>query len=132
MTSVKSVLHRHLMSDSPPALGGGGVRTRNNARQALANDLVAVSHRNRMYFAICFAAVLVVLAGAGLITVRYLDSPSTIRTIFGVLGISITALTVQLTSLWKQKVSADLLVVLARNVDESQLKGLLDTLVSRL
>jgi hypothetical protein len=85
-----------------------------------------------MYFAICFAAVLVVLAGAGVITVRYLNSPSTIRTIFGVLGISITALTVQLTSLWKQKVSADLLAVLARNVDENQLKGLLDTLVARL
>lgn len=131
MTNVKSVLRRHLVSSAPPALGGGGVRTR-DAKQALANDLVAVSHQNRMYFAMCFAAVLLVLLGAAVITVRYLDSPATIRTIFGVLGISITALTIQLTSLWKQKVSADLLAVLARNVDESQLKGLLDTLVARL
>ncbi len=131
MTSVKSVLHRYLTSPAPPTLGGG-TRRPSTGNQALANDLLEVSRQNTIYFRICFGAVLLVLVGAAVITLRYLDSPATIRAIFGVLGISITALTVQLTSLWKQKVSADLLVVLTRNVDEDQLKRILDFLLAKL
>jgi hypothetical protein len=131
MTSVISVLRRHATSTLAPTLGGprsgAGI-----SRDALANDLLAVSRRNTTYFRTCFAAVLLVLAGAAFVTLRYLDSPDVIRAIFGVLGISVSALTVQLTSLWKQKVSADLLLVLARNIDEAQLKTVIDTLLAKL
>jgi hypothetical protein len=130
MMTVKSVLRRHLSTALAPTLGGRSVRT--TAKQALANDLLAVSRNNSTYFAACFAAILLVLIGAAAIAVRYLDSPGTIRAIFSVLGISITALTVQLTSLWKQKVSADLLGVLARNVDDDHLDGVLEALLKKL
>jgi hypothetical protein len=119
------------MSAAPPTLGPGG-RKASTTSQALANDLLEVSRHNTIYFSLCFGAVLLVLVGAAAITLRYLDSPGTIRAIFSILGISVTALTVQLTSLWKQKVSADLLLVLTRNVDEDQLKRILDTLLAKL
>jgi hypothetical protein len=128
MTSVKSVLRRYLAAGPVPTLGGS-VRTTSSR---LANDLKAVSRTNTIYFSVCFAVVLLILAGAAAITLRYLDSPDTIRAIFGVLGISITALTIQLTSLWKQKVSADLLAVLARNFDEDQLKTVVEALLAKL
>jgi hypothetical protein len=119
------------LAASPAPTLGAGVRT-TSSRQALANDLKAVSARNTVYFSVCFGAVLMILAGAAAITLRYLDSPDTIRTIFGVLGVSITALTVQLTSLWKQKVSADLIAVLARNFDSDQMKVIVDALLTKL
>jgi hypothetical protein len=129
--NVKSVVSRHLAATPPPTLGSRGARTSTKAR-ALANDLMAVSRTNTIYFAGCFGAILLLLIGAGTIAVRYIDSPATIQRLFTVLGISITALTAQLASLWKQKVSADLLLVLARNVDEEQLKPILDTLLAKL
>ncbi len=129
MTTVKSALLRHLTSPPSPTLGGNSTRA---SKQMLANDLLDVSRRNTIYFGVCFGAVLLALVAAAAITLRYLDSPDTIRAIFGVLGISVAGLTVQLASLWKQKVNADLLVVLTRNIDEEQLNRVLGVLLARL
>jgi hypothetical protein len=114
----------------PPALGGRPHR--GSERDVLAADLLDVSRTNRIYFILCFAAVWVVFIGAAAIAVRYLDSPDRIRTIFSVLGISITALFGQMTSLWKQKVKADMLLVLARQIPEAELKSIVDALLRDL
>ena len=131
MTRVKSVIRRHLEPTPSPSLGPAEEKT-SVRRDALANDLLDVSRRNQLYFVACFGTVVVALAGAAAITLRFLNSPETIRTIFGVLGISITGLMVQMTSLWKQKVLADTVLVLCRNIDESRLESFLEVLLNRL
>lgn len=129
MSTVKSTLHRHLQVTPSPHLGAG-VTTLN--RKQLAADLLAVSRANQRYFLVCFALVVLALIGAGVIAVRYLDSPERIAAVFGVLGLSVTGLITQLVSLWKQKVIADTLLVLCRNLDESTLKPVLDTLLAKM
>ena len=99
---------------------------------AFEQDLLRVSRTNAIYFNVCFGVIVATLLGAGAITLRFLDSPQTIKTIFGVLGISITGLTAMLASLWREKVRADLLLVLARSIDDEQLKKYLDNLMSKL
>jgi hypothetical protein len=56
----------------------------------------------------------------------------TSATIFGVLGISVTGLMAQMTSLWKQKVLADTVLVLCRNVDDTRLEPFLEALLNKL
>src|SRR5215203_853261 len=129
MPTVKTVLHRYLRTMPAPHLGASAATL---SRKELANDLMAVSRANRTYFVVCVAVILLVLLGAAAIALRYLDSPDHIRTIFGVLGISITGLVAQLVSLWKQKVMADTVLVLCRSLDELTLKPVLDVLLAKL
>lgn len=127
--TVATALQQYL---APPAPTLGTGRGNRASKDRLARDLVAISRSNRIYFSLCFGMVLVVLAGAAVFVVTHLGSIRTIQATFGVLGISITALTAQMTSLWKQKVMADTLLVLARNVGPDELKPILDTLLARL
>ena len=128
--TVDSALRHYLTAPSVPTLGMD--RRQPSRKDVLARDLMAVSRTNQIYFSVCFGAVGLVLVGAAVIVVRHLDSVGTIQAVFAVLGISITGLTAQMTSLWKQKVSADMLLVLVRNVEHDQLKSVLDTLLARL
>lgn len=127
--TIAHALHQYL-APPPPTLGSE--RSRRSSKESLARDLVAISRTNRIYFGVCFAMVLAVLGGAAAFVVTHLDSIRTIQATFGVLGISITALTAQMASLWKQKVMADMLVVLARNVGPDELKPMLDSLLAKL
>lgn len=129
MSTVRMAIERYRSQTVVPTLG---TRKSSAKRSDLAEDLMAISHTNRHYFIACFAAVLACLFAAGAITLRFLDSPDRVRAIFGVLGISITGLTMQLTALWKQKVSADLLAVLARTLTEEQSSAVLDKLLDKL
>lgn len=129
MTTVKSTLHRHLQMAMSPHLGAG-VTTLN--RKQLAADLMAVSRTNQTYFFTCFAVIVLVLAGAGAVAMRFLDSPAEVSAIFGALGLSVTGLITQLISLWKQKVTADTVLVLCRNLDETTLKPVLDVLLAKI
>ena len=130
MPNVHSVLRRYMTRTPPPSLGP--VLRSETQHQAFANDLMAASRTNTVYFAICFGAVVAVLIGAAFVAIRYLESPDTIRTIFAVLGISVTGLTAQMAALWKQKVSADMMLILARNIDEAQMKTVVETLLAKL
>src|SRR5699024_1578232 len=116
MTTVKSILHRHLQMAMSPHLGAG-VATLN--RKQLTADLMGVSRSNQAYFFTCFAVIVLGLAAAGAIALRFLNSPTEIAAIFGALGLSVTGLITQLISLWKQKVTADTVLVLCRNLDET-------------
>ena len=128
MPSLKSVLRSH--AALTPGLG----RTRNTERtaDALARDLRRVSESNRTYFTVCFVAVLLVFLGTGAIAVRYMNSPERITEIFGALGVSVMGLIAQMTSLWKQKVAADTLIVLCSVADDTLIQKIIDTLLTKL
>lgn len=130
MPTVESTLRRHLLTVPEPRLGRAAGPAAID-RTALGNDLLAVSRTNQVYFAVCFAVVVLALIGAGIVTVRFMDSPQRIAALFAALGISITGLMAQMVSLWKQKVIADAILVLSRNLDEPQLKPMLDGLLGK-
>ena len=128
--TVDSALRHFLHTAPQPTLGPE--RRPASRRDILARDLMTISRTNRIYFTACFGAVVLVLVGAAVIVMRHIDSVGTIQAVFAVLGISITGLTAQMASLWKHKVAADMLLVLARNVEQDQLKSILDALMAKL
>jgi len=130
MANLKTVLRRYGQFTPAPSLGSGSP-THRAKQDMLARDLLRVSQVNYTYFGLCFAAVLGVLIGCAAIALRYLDSPETIRVIFAVLGISVTGLITQMINLWKQKVLADTMLVLARNLDDTQTKAVVDTILAK-
>lgn len=132
MTSVASAVAAYATVAVTPELGAQPSKSGRSRRTAFERDLLQVSRTNAIYFNVCFGVIVAALLGAGGITLRFLDSPQTIKTIFGVLGISISGLIALLASLWREKVRADLLLVLARSIDDEQLKSITNRLMSKL
>jgi len=131
MTSIASAVEAYATPALAPELGGGSKDT-GRRRDALEADLLRVSRTNTTYFNISVGAVLATLVAAAAITLKYIGSPDAIKAIFGVLGISVSGLLALLASLWREKVRADMLLVLVRNVDEEQLRKVIDVLMSKL
>jgi hypothetical protein len=94
--------------------------------------LSAVSHANEKYFQLCFAAMVILLAGSCLLVVRFIDNPSRLGVLFTVTGVSIAGLVAQMVSLWKQKVTADVVALLARNLAPADVRGVIEILFAKL
>ena len=131
MSNVRALLAGYSQMTLPPTLGGG-VATTSHRRTALRRQLELASRHNTIFFAICFGAVLAVLVAAGAFILQRLDSPGTVRTTLAALGISVTGLTAQMASLWKQKVFADTVAALCAEVPESDIKVMIDALLKKL
>ena len=127
MPTLNAVLRSNVAS--APVLGSSRGPM---AASRLANDLRDVSNANRIYFAISFAAVVVVFLGASLIVAGSLGDPERIRAVFAALGISVVGLITLMVNLWKQKVSADMLIVLCGIADDAQIHKVINKLLNRL
>jgi hypothetical protein len=98
----------------------------------LTTGLAAVSQKNHLYFQLCFAALLLVFTGSCLLVVRLINDPSRLGALFAVTGISIVGLIGQMVSLWKQKVTADVVALLARSLQPSDVRAVIEILFSKL
>jgi hypothetical protein len=125
--TVQNVLRRYLGGVHMGEAAGVGT-----IPGGLSADLAAISSRNRIYFQICFASVGVLLAGSCALVIAFIDDPGRVGTVFGVTGVTIVGLIGQMIGLWKQKVAADIIVVLARNVPGPEIKPVLDVLLAKL
>ena len=94
--------------------------------------LTSISRTNELYFRVCFAALFVLFLGSSLIVLAYLDRPDTIKTIFTVTGLSQVGLVGQMIWLWKQKVTADLVISLAENLPPDQVQHIAEILIAKL
>jgi hypothetical protein len=92
-------------------------------------DLKAVSETNKSYFLVCVAFLVVLFAGSCYVIIHFIDKPKDAAAVFGVTGISFTGLIAQMSSLWKKKVTSDMLLVLAGQLQPSDLKGIVDVLL---
>jgi len=128
MLSLKKVLQSYAVL--PATLGRA--RPRERPADALARDLKRASESNRIYFSICFAAVLLVFLGAGTLAVQYVDSPQRVTAIFSAVGVTVMGLIAEMTSLWKQKVAADTMMVLCTVADDDQIQRVIDHLLKTL
>jgi multisubunit Na+/H+ antiporter MnhF subunit len=128
MPTLKQVLRSY--RTAAPKLGPA--RTPRRSVETLSDDLQNVSRSNQIYFAICFGCVVALFIGAGIVAVRFVDTPSRIAAVLGALGISVMGLITQMASLWKQKVASDMLLVLCREADEAHLQKIIDGLLEKL
>jgi hypothetical protein len=94
--------------------------------------LLAVSHANERYFQWCFTAVAILLAGNCALAIRFIDDPGRLGALFTVTGVSIAGLVAQMVSLWKQKVTADVVALLARNLAPGDVRGVIEILFAKL
>jgi len=98
----------------------------------LRAGLAAVSSKNRIYFIFCVAMIAILFLAACWISVTHLQDPSFIRNVFAVTGISFLGLIAQMVRLWKVKVMSDMLLVMAGNLNPSDLRPIIEVLLSSL
>ncbi len=98
----------------------------------LAQGLSAVSHTNQLYFQLCFATLLLLFTGSCVLVVNFLNDPGRLGALFTVTGVSIVGLVAQMVSLWKQKVTADIIAVLARSLQPGDVRGVIEVLFAKL
>lgn len=98
----------------------------------LTQGLATVSHTNQVYFQLCFAALLLLFTGSCVLVVTFLNDPGRLGALFAVTGVSIVGLIAQMVSLWKQKVTADIIVVLARSLQPGDVRGVIEVLFAKL
>jgi hypothetical protein len=98
----------------------------------LASGLAAVSQTNQLYFQLCFGALLLLFAGSSVLVFRFINDPGRLGLLFTATGISIAGLVAQMVSLWKQKVTADLVAVLARDLQPTDVRAVIEVLFAKL
>jgi hypothetical protein len=98
----------------------------------LSDGLSAVSRANERYFQLCFGTMVVVLAGGCALVIRSVNDPSRLGLLFTVTGVSIAGLIAQMVSLWKQKVTADVVSLLARNLEPGEVRAVIEILFAKL
>lgn len=96
---------------------------------AFRQNLQSVSAANRSYFLVCVAFLVVIFVGAGYLIIHFIEKPANAATIFSITGVSFVGITTQMTNLWKKKVSSDMLLVLAGQLNPADLKGITDVLL---
>jgi len=101
-------------------------------RTELTNGLAEVSRTNRWYFQVCFIALLLLFTVSCALVMRFMHDPSRLGTLFTLTGVSIVALVAQMVSLWKQKVTADVVGVLAHNLQPADVRGVIEILFAKL
>ena len=100
--------------------------------QQLAADLEEVSRTKELYFQVCFGALLVFFTASCGLVVRYMNDPGRLGTLFTITGIAIVGLVIEMAALWKQKVTADVLALLTRNLQPGDLRGVIEILFAKL
>ena len=66
------------------------------------------------------------------ISITHLQDPSFIRNVFAVTGISFLGLIAQMVRLWKVKVMSDMVLVMAGNLNPTDLRPIIESLLSSL
>ena len=110
------------LGETPSPAAGPAVDT-------FKDDLRYVTKSNERYFVICVIALIVLFVGAFLVVLRSLSSPKEIEAVFTVTGVSFSVLFGKMVRLWKDKVSSDLILVLAAKLRPEQLAGIIDVLL---
>jgi hypothetical protein len=131
MSELRRVLGRYVPSG--PTLGPQQTAEWDaSALSQLSADLNSISSRNLTFVWLCFAALIVLFVGSGLILVRYLDRPTQLQAIYAVTGLSTLGTVAQMIKLWKDKVSADLTLALARRLRPEDTRAVLEILLRSL
>jgi hypothetical protein len=106
-----------------------GAEPDQNASNNLARDLKAVSDQNRGYFLLCVGMVLAIFVGACTVAKTYISDPTFVKELFAATGVSITGLALHDDETVKEKVNSDTVLILARNLSPTDVRGILEILL---
>ena len=101
-------------------------------RQQLTTELEEVSRTKQLHFQVCFGALLIFFTASCGLVVKFMNDPGRLGTLFAVTGIAIVGLIAGMVLLWKQKVTADVLVLLTRHLQPGDLRGVIEILFAKL
>ena len=108
-----------------------GTRTRESDVE-LTREMSTLSRASHQNFQFCFLALLLLFTGSCILVVRFIDDPRRLGAIFAVTGVSIVVLIARMVSLRRQKVTADLITILARSLKPGRLRGVMEVLLAKL
>jgi hypothetical protein len=130
MNNLKSVLAAYAPS---PDVYLGGDSKNDLPRDRLRKDLLAVSDKNKSFFYIGVAMLVILfLAALGLVWM-WRDKPQLITGVFAATGVSITGIIATMFSHWKEKVRSDMLLALLSGTDDVEtLKAVIGALAAKL
>lgn len=129
MSQLKRTVARHLEGLTK----GGGVRARSGApRPSLRDDLQTIARGNGFWFSCCFAAALGVFGLAVWFAVVLRDNPAQLTAVSTASGVTIVGALSAMTSLWKQKVRADLLFTLSSQLTPDLMSAVLESVLRDL
>src|SRR5215210_803833 len=94
----------------------------------LTAGLVEVSRTNQLYFQWCFLALLLLFTASCALVVKFINDPGRLGTLFAVTGVSIVSLVAGMVLVWKQKVTADVVALLARNLQPRVVRSVIEIL----
>jgi hypothetical protein len=98
----------------------------------LRRDVTMVGRQNAIYFAICFAVLIVLFLGACLLVMFSLNQPKRIVGVLSATGLSFFGIVGKMLALWKEKVRCDLLLVLISNIKANDLKPIMEIVARAL
>ena len=101
-------------------------------RSELTTGLAEVSRTNQWYFQLCIALLLLLFTVSCALVMKFMHDPGRLGALFAMTGVSMVALVAQMVSLWKQKVTADVVAVLARDLQPGDVRGVIEILFAKL
>lgn len=129
MRDLRELLAKY--SATPPMQGGRPKKLAWTTNE-LQTDLQAVSDKNRAYFLICVCMAVVLFVSGCVVALTRFTHPNQVVGTFGVVGFSLTAVFSQMMRLWKEKVYADALLVLAGSLNPEQIKQILEIILRKM
>jgi hypothetical protein len=133
MNDLRAVLAKYSVRSA--SLGGSETSTGQLGQtdevrsDCLRRDLKAVSEKNRFVFLICVAMVIVLFVGACWLVIKHQEDTTFIQRVLTVTGISFAGLIAQMIRLWKAKVLSDMTLVLASNLNSTDMRSVLEILL---
>lgn len=98
----------------------------------LRDQLEAVRRGSRTAFAIATGMLVVLFVLCCCLILTYVGRPSVISGVLGASGLSVMGIVSQMIRLWKEKVASDILIALAMNLPDSELRTIIKVLKPRL
>jgi hypothetical protein len=102
------------------------------SRTELTSRLAGVSRANHFRFQVCFVVLLLLFTASCALVMKFMHDPGRLGALFALTGVAIVALVAQMVSLWKQKVTADVVAVLAHHLQPADARGVIEILFAKL
>ena len=98
----------------------------------LRKDLSNISSRNNKFFLFIISLVALIFLLSLIFVIYNINEPEKIKVTFGATGISIMGLIIFMNKLWKEKVSADILLALIVTLQTDMINSILVALLKKM
>jgi hypothetical protein len=129
MTDLGRLVQRYV---AQPAFAGRSESPTELDRRGLQRDLSQYRSGREAAFWICVALLLILFIGACLAVFAFRDDPAKLTKLSAATGVTLMGTVAGMTKLWQQRVRADLVIALTKNMSEDALKSAMSALIKDL